>query len=371
MKRKLNRILISVISLFICVTGTLALFNSHIEINNKFKAINYKIIINTNGGKYNINSITVKNGKTTLPTPTRIGYTFKNYTINSSNINTSNINISDINNKNIVANWNVVNYSISYNLNGGTITNQPTSYNIEKSITLPTPSKSGYEFTGWTGSNGSTPQKNVTISKGNTGNKSYTANWKAITYYTVDINPIIQNQSYMSGLDSFKFSVYINGTLVSDHVTDYYSTTISSGTKFRVVVHARDGYNITSFTDKTWTISSNLNIEPSWYDNIAPTITNFYNSWETDVKHTAARQRHWYVYASGYDNGCGIGSSSFKMNNWSPDGDPNGRGDPYNYATTIWTGKFTCVRPQALTFSYTLCDSCGNCSSTQFSQGAW
>ena len=43
MKRKLNRIIVSFISLFICVTGTLAVFNSHTELNNKFKAINKDI----------------------------------------------------------------------------------------------------------------------------------------------------------------------------------------------------------------------------------------------------------------------------------------------------------------------------------------
>ena len=50
------------------------------------------------------------------------------------------------------------------------------------------PTKKGYTFTGWTGSNGTTPSKTVTISKGSTGNKSYKANW-SINSYNVTINP--------------------------------------------------------------------------------------------------------------------------------------------------------------------------------------
>ena len=54
-----------------------------------------------------------------------------------------------------------------------------TSYNIETAtFTLPKPTKVKYDFTGWTGSNGSTKQTTVTITKGTIGNKTYTATWK-------------------------------------------------------------------------------------------------------------------------------------------------------------------------------------------------
>lgn len=76
-----------------------------------------------------------------------------------------------------------VNYSISYNLNGGSDPGNPKTYNASTaSFTLKNPTRTGYTFTGWTGSNGSTPQTSVTVSKGSSGNKSYTANWRANTY---------------------------------------------------------------------------------------------------------------------------------------------------------------------------------------------
>lgn len=84
-----------------------------------------------------------------------------------------------------------INYTISYDLNGGTVVvNNPTSYNIETpTFTLNNPVRLGYVFVGWTGSNGTTtPQKNVSIYKGSTGNKSFKANFTARTDtpYTVE-----------------------------------------------------------------------------------------------------------------------------------------------------------------------------------------
>ena len=79
----------------------------------------------------------------------------------------------------LYAHWNIVDYSITYHLNGGTLdTPNPTTYNIESAaITLNNPTKEGYVFVGWTGSNGTTPQTSVTIPTGSADNRYYTANW--------------------------------------------------------------------------------------------------------------------------------------------------------------------------------------------------
>jgi uncharacterized repeat protein (TIGR02543 family) len=96
-------------------------------------------------------------------------------------------------------------YSISYTLNGGSVSGQPTTYDYYTSRTLPAPTRDGYTFAGWTGSNGTTAQKAVTIPTGQTGNKSYTANWTANTYkVTYDANggtgaPAAQSFAYNSG----------------------------------------------------------------------------------------------------------------------------------------------------------------------------
>ena len=101
-----------------------------------------------------------------------------------------------IGNRTYTATWTPVNYTISYDLNGGAVAvSNPTSYNIETpTFALNNPIRLGYVFAGWTGSNGTTPQKNVSIYKGSIGNKSYKANWTAadvgytINHYVMDIN---------------------------------------------------------------------------------------------------------------------------------------------------------------------------------------
>lgn len=75
-----------------------------------------------------------------------------------------------------------ITYSIFYDLGGG-IGDNPTSYSITSgNIRLAQPSKNGYEFVGWTGSNGDVPEKNVIVLCDSGDNLSYTAHWEALTY---------------------------------------------------------------------------------------------------------------------------------------------------------------------------------------------
>ena len=70
-------------------------------------------------------------------------------------------------------------YLISYELNHGLIVDNPNSYtSVMETFDLKNPTRDGYTFLGWTGSNGDEPQTVVTIEKGTTGDLTYTANWK-------------------------------------------------------------------------------------------------------------------------------------------------------------------------------------------------
>ena len=78
-------------------------------------------------------------------------------------------------------------YTITYNLDGGVASN-PSFYTEESNtFTLNTPIKTGYDFIGWTGSNGDTPQLSVTVPEGTSGNLTYNANYTK-HYYTVVFN---------------------------------------------------------------------------------------------------------------------------------------------------------------------------------------
>ncbi|MBQ1992979.1 MAG: InlB B-repeat-containing protein, partial [Lachnospiraceae bacterium] len=76
-------------------------------------------------------------------------------------------------------------YIIEYKLNGG-MTNNPSKYTIEDGengfLTLNNPTKAGYEFVGWTGSNGNTPEKNVKVNTKALVKYTYEANWQIIDY---------------------------------------------------------------------------------------------------------------------------------------------------------------------------------------------
>lgn len=74
-------------------------------------------------------------------------------------------------------------FPITYDLDGGTLEKEnPTSYNKTSFFTLSNPTRTGYQFTGWTGSCGDIPVESVTISAGSAGERHYKANWKANTY---------------------------------------------------------------------------------------------------------------------------------------------------------------------------------------------
>lgn len=80
----------------------------------------------------------------------------------------------------LYAQWRLVDYTIDYDLAGGTLTEpNPSTYTYEtEDFTLQNPVREGYIFLGWTGSNGNKPEKEVTIQKGSSGDRTYRANWK-------------------------------------------------------------------------------------------------------------------------------------------------------------------------------------------------
>jgi len=119
----------------------------------------------------------------------RTGYTFSGWNTESNGTGTAYKNGDDIQvNSSVVlyAQWTPIEYTITYTLDGGTVAGaNPTSYTVEsEDFTLCNPTKPGHTFLGWTGSNGTTAQTSVTVVKGSTGNKAYTAVW-SVNEYTI------------------------------------------------------------------------------------------------------------------------------------------------------------------------------------------
>ena len=92
-----------------------------------------------------------------------------------------------------------IKYTITYNLNGGELAEDktnPETYTVEtEDFTLHNPTKQGYTFAGWTGTDLTNATETVTVAEGSTGNRTYTATWtpNGSTGYTV--------QHYQQNLD--------------------------------------------------------------------------------------------------------------------------------------------------------------------------
>lgn len=70
-------------------------------------------------------------------------------------------------------------YSIKYNLNGGNADGFVYSYNIfSQSIEVPNPTKDGYTFLGWIGSNLTIATRDLVIGSGTWGNLEFSALWE-------------------------------------------------------------------------------------------------------------------------------------------------------------------------------------------------
>ena len=157
---------------------------SDVTLYAKWTAVAYTIEYDLAGGSVstaNPESYTADTETFTLNNPTKEGYDFAGWTGTGLTGAQETVTIAkgSTGDKSYTAVWTATEYTIGYTLNEGSATN-PAKYTIESGdFTLNNPARNGYTFTGWTGSNGDTPQTSVTITKGSTGAKNYTAHWKA------------------------------------------------------------------------------------------------------------------------------------------------------------------------------------------------
>ena len=158
-----------------------------------WQVIEYTIITLLEGGNAGSSQVyfyTVEQ-TVTLPTPTRTGYTFLGWTGEGITTPQPNVTIpkGSTGDKTYIENWKLTEYNITMDLNGGSGQEKVVYTMTDEDFELPTPTRNGYEFVGWTGEGITTPQTSVKIPKGSTGNKAYTANWQVIEYtITLDTN---------------------------------------------------------------------------------------------------------------------------------------------------------------------------------------
>lgn len=174
-------------------------------------------------------------------------------------------------------------YTISYNLNGGHTSETRINFydslygaldsNLSPTgvseIILPTPSKTGYTFIGWTGTNIEEPSKAVTIPLGSSGNRNYTANWQ-INQYKVTLESSPSDAAIVKA--KLKDGTEFTDSMLLDYNTQF---ALISATNQNTDKYVFEKFSRTNKTDLVGESNSILTSEtvPSW--NI--TYTAHYN----------------------------------------------------------------------------------------------
>ncbi|MCQ2592833.1 MAG: SUMF1/EgtB/PvdO family nonheme iron enzyme [Treponema sp.] len=149
----------------------------------KWEETLYSITYHLNGGKnsslnpsvYTINTETVS-----FAEPTRNGAVFEGWFTAEDFTGNPVLSVEkgSVGNINLYAKWKLTEYTITFNVNGGTLENPVAAYTVETdTITLPVPTKDGYAFAGWYLNETFSGLNQTSITKGTVGNKIYYAKW--------------------------------------------------------------------------------------------------------------------------------------------------------------------------------------------------
>ena len=155
--------------------------NENTTIYAKVTPTDYSINYNKNGGEFTGEVKNKYNYGDSFDLPTNIekkGNTFNGWYQDETNSKVDKIEPEDYGDLNVTAGWDLIDYNIVYDLNGGKFnTTVPNSYTVEDDLVIPNPVRNGYTFKGWEGTDLSIPTKDLVISRGSTGDKSYKAVW--------------------------------------------------------------------------------------------------------------------------------------------------------------------------------------------------
>ena len=256
-----------------------------VEADVEIYTITYELDGGTAAG--NPGTYTAETESFTLKNPTKEGYTFKGWTgFNGTEPQTEvTVEKGTTGNLTFTANWEKNTevppvepeepeiYTITYELDGGTVEGNPESYTEEtETFMLVNPSKEGYTFIGWTGSNGDEPQLEVTVEKGTKGNLSYVANWEEITLvpgiypitYELDGGILTGHRdAYTKETETFtlrkpkKEGYVFIGWTGSNGDEPQLEVTIEQGSKGSLIFYAN--WEEAKEEPKTYTITYNLN----------------------------------------------------------------------------------------------------------------
>ena len=238
------------------------------ELTVQWTAPTYTVTLNAGNGTINSGNVTsyTYGVGATLPTAddmTYTGHTFKGWYGNENLTGSpvTAISNTETGNKEYWAKWEINQYTITYVLAGGTAEGNPDTYTIEtRAFTLTDPTRSGYTFTGWSGT-GLDGENNmtVTIPTGSTGNRTYTAHWRynggssgGSSSYPITVPGKTENGSVTVSPKNASAGITVTITVKPDsgYVLETISVTDKNGNGLKLTDKGNGKYTFTMPTSK-------------------------------------------------------------------------------------------------------------------------
>ncbi len=126
----------------------------------------------------------------TLPVPTKTGHDFMGWFDNAEFAGdaVTRISATETGDKTFFAKWEAKTYTVTLNANEATECGELTAYTYGAGATLPVPTKTGYNFTGWFDNAEFAGDAVTQISATDMGDKTFYAKWEIITYQVKFLN---------------------------------------------------------------------------------------------------------------------------------------------------------------------------------------
>lgn len=156
-------------------------------------------------------------------------------------------------------------YTVSYNANGGSgaPSAQTKTHGTNLTLSSTVPTRSGYKFLGWsTSSSATSASYGAGATYTGNGNVTLYAVWQQV--FVVDLNYQVDGTYYYSGEKGGTVDVYINGSLWSNDVRDFYNESISKGSTWEIKdIKPDTGYHYVSSTT-SGTVNAGTEILIKW-----------------------------------------------------------------------------------------------------------
>ncbi len=225
--------------------------------------INYNLNGGTNGA--NPSQFTIETPNISFAPATRSGFTFDGWYDNAQfgGISIGTLPYGSSGNKEFYAKWNVITYTITYELNqGNNSPYNPASYTVlNTNIVLASPLRNYYNFSGWYANADFSGTAITTIASGSTGNRELYAKWTAIRYDIIYHISGGQNGAGNPYEYTYADTITLNDPIRANFIfLDWYTNSQYSGSPIDVISQRSGTLNLyAKWQAVTYDIVYNLN----------------------------------------------------------------------------------------------------------------